>query len=110
MEDANFSNIFRKATGNFFCPACGSKYQGTEIEAVEKRDTGYLVSVSCHNCQLKLTMQVVTKGFSQLDVSGSDSDDDITVDEIIDFHEMLKGFDGNFRRIFMPRIDQNRHF
>ncbi len=110
MDERNFSNIFRKATGHFFCPACGSKYSGTEIESIERHEQGYLVSVACASCKLKLSMQVVTKGFGPAAESTDFDDADISVDEIIDFHERLKTFDGNFRRVFTSRIDQNRLF
>lgn len=107
MDERNFSNIFRKATGNFFCPACGAKYHGTEIESIERHADGYLVSVGCSSCNLKLSMQVVTKGFTSPYLEKQSSDESITVDEIIEFHDELKRFDGNFRRVF---IDQNHLF
>lgn len=111
MDDRNFSNIFRKATGSFFCPACGSKYQGTEIESIERHEAGYLVSVSCQNCHLKLTMQVVTKGFAGFEKEATEpNESSITVDEVIEFHKVVREFDGNFRRVFTARIDQNHLF
>lgn len=109
MEEQSFNNIFRKATGHFFCPACGSKYQGTEIESIERHDDGYLVSVCCSNCSLKLSMHVVTKGFSNSENEVEPQESDITINEIIDFHDTIKHFDGNFRRVFSG-IDQNHLF
>lgn len=110
MDDRNFSNIFRKATGHFFCPACGSKFAGSEIESIEHHNDGYLVSVKCSNCSLKLSMQVITKGFSDLTPSEPTIENEITIDEIIDFHDKLGRFDGNFRREFAGKIDQSHLF
>jgi predicted RNA-binding Zn-ribbon protein involved in translation (DUF1610 family) len=106
MEERNFSNIFRKVYGQFYCPACGSKYVGDEIDSIKPHDEGYLVSISCRSCNLKLSMQVVTKGFSNFVHEELEEAKEITVDEIIGFHEKLKDFDGNFRKAFMPTIDQ----
>jgi transcription elongation factor Elf1 len=110
MDERNFSNIFRKATGNFFCPSCGAKYQGTEIESIERHENGYLVSIACSSCKLKLSMHVVTKGFSTPDYETEVLEQAITADEIIDLHNELQHFDGNFHRVFSTRIDQNRLF
>lgn len=103
MEERGFSHIFRKVSGQLYCPACGAKYQGTEIDSIHPQEVGYLVSISCHNCNLKVSMHVMTKGFSD---TTDNSSEPITVDEIIDFHDQLKDFDGNFRRKFLRRFDQ----
>ncbi len=107
MEEKSFNNIFRKVSGQFFCPACGSKYQGTEIDSIHPQEEGYLVSISCRNCNLKLSMHVLTKGFSEMHATQDEIESPITIDEIVDLHEKLKHFDGNFRRAFLPTIDQN---
>jgi len=55
-------------------------------------------------------MQVVTKGFTSPYLEKQSLDESITVDEIIELHDELKRFDGNFRRVFAPSIDQNHLF
>jgi len=97
----NFNNLFKNISQNLYCPSCGVKYSGDEINSVIKNDQGYLVSVNCHKCKLTVMVNVIGgKDIFPLSDILETSENPIAFDDVIDFHNELKKFDGNFRKVF----------
>ena len=105
MNEEPGSNYYKDLTGNFFCPACGAKYSTNEFDLVVKKDDGYVVSIQCRKCQLKVMMNVISADAAGMsDITKTDGA--ITVNDVIDFSLKIKKFNGDFRREFTS-VDQN---
>ena len=102
MDPKNFNDIFKNISGSLYCPACGKKYDGTEVKNMFPNDGGLVVSISCSKCKLPVMINILTKEFISNNTTAplSLTDTDITYDEIISFHDSLKVFDGDFRKAF----------
>ncbi|MEI6267076.1 MAG: hypothetical protein WCP14_04275 [bacterium] len=94
----NFNNLFKNISQNLYCPSCGIKYTGNEINSVIKSDQGYLVSVNCHKC--KLTVMVNVVGNKDIFLPSGITENPIGYDDVIDFHNEVVKFNGNFRKVF----------
>lgn len=90
------------------CPSCGEIYQIDEIQFLGQIDGLFLMQMSCGKCQLPVWMNFMTNDGigvkSQLilnDLKKKNYEtvdkEEITADEIINFHNFMKKFDGNFK-------------
>lgn len=91
------------------CSICSRRYELTNINILGHRDDLWFLSVSCPSCHSQgLVAAVIKEGkvpeivtdltkeehakFSQIDAVGSD--------DVLDMHNFLKKFEGDFSRLF----------
>lgn len=88
------------------CPSCGAKYQIEEVQFLGQVDGFLLLQMSCKKCHLSVwESYIVAKDSSvkQAFVQGSNKESflempGINADELINFHNFMEIFDGNFRK------------
>ena len=93
------------------CPVCSNKYTAERTSIVEaKEQERMLVHADCDRCKSSVVFSISLDGpeiFSVgmvTDLTAADTirfrdRESITFDEVIDFHNFLEKFDGNFQRI-----------
>lgn len=117
FDDKKFRAIVKALRQMVRCPHCSGTFSEKDIEMVSNLGPLYAVKMSCGRCGLKVIAsltQIENNGaktrvdFSDqvaIDKSTSKVDpkysgEEITSNDMIDLHEFLDGFDGNFKKIF----------
>jgi len=105
---------------SFTCPACGRRYRGSKIRLLAERDGLFFVDLDCARCGSH-TVAIVTVEMddgspSIMDISDMSISIDslpehlgeelpvgaapVMPDDVLEMHEFLAAFDGNFGRLF----------
>jgi transcription elongation factor Elf1 len=105
---------------SFTCPACGRRYRGSKIRLLAERDGLFFVDLDCARCGSH-TVAIVTVEMDDATASITDISDLtlsidelpihlgeelpaaaalVTPDDVLEMHEFLAEFDGNFGRLF----------
>ena len=116
MKKFDFNKIVQWLAYILRCPVCGHRYNPDQTKII---DTGeekplngrsLLVHTDCDRCKSSVVFSISLDGpeiFSVgmvTDLTAADTirfrdRESITFDEVIDFHNFLEKFDGNFQRI-----------
>jgi C4-type Zn-finger protein len=107
MANYNFLSILKTITEAMSCPSCGHTYDLNEVQFVSQMDSFSMVHLTSKNCQKpvwvnffatdsdpQMKVNVLQRTETFLDM------EEISSDEVISFHEELKTFDGNFKKVF----------
>ncbi len=105
---------------SFTCPACGRRYRGSKIRLLAERDGLFFVDLDCARCGSH-TVAIVTVEMDDATASITDISDLtlstdllpehlgedlpagaalVTPDDVLEMHEFLAAFDGNFGHLF----------
>ncbi len=103
------------------CTACGSPYENDRIKVLGHRDELWFLTVTCSRCHTQSLVAALLKDASghsatltRISVPGEplppqevtpESDEEtppkpITTDDVLDMHQFLQDFDGDFSRHF----------
>jgi len=105
---------------SFTCPACGRRYRGSKIRLLAERDGLFFVDLDCARCGSHtvaiVTVEMDDGAASIMDISDlSLATDDlpehlgealpvgaapVMPDDVLEMHEFLAAFDGNFGGLF----------
>ena len=108
MEGADW---LRTQLTSFGCGSCGRPYRSRGIRILAQRDDLYFVDLTCRSCGAG-AVAIVT-----IEVEGQEAQLDapelerveaaavgappIAPDDVLDMHEFLRDFDGDFHALFM---------
>ena len=91
------------------CGVCGEHYEGENVKVLGHRDGLWFLSVFCPACGSQgLVAAVVQEGELPLPITDLSETEQarfrnlgpVSADELLDIHEFLKEFDGEFSRLF----------
>jgi len=99
----------------FHCPVCNNKYTADktsiiDAESVEKHeDSAMMVHTDCQRCKSSVVFNISLDGpeifsvgmvtdLTSKDAKKFQQQEPITTDEVIEFHEFIAKFDGNFAK------------
>jgi len=105
---------------SFTCPACGRRYRGSKIRLLAERDGLFFVDLDCARCGSHtvaiVTVEMDDGSASIMDISDMSISIDslpehlgeelpvgaapVMPDDVLEMHEFLAAFDGNFGRLF----------
>ena len=108
MDEKRFLNLLKSLQNVMKCPSCGSLYEVSEIQFVSSQDGYFLLSMKCSNCLLPVWVNIFSGKNGRSGFTGDLTINDITLlnrepvttAEIIDFHLLIKKFDGDFKKAF----------
>ena len=100
MGEQQVMEIIRQAQRELACGVCGRKFELGEIKLRGIMDAHYLVQTACHRGHSPSIMLYVL-GSQPKPVAAMSTDD------VLDLHQALKSFNGDFRSIF-NRIDAKK--
>ncbi|HEY7024877.1 MAG TPA: hypothetical protein VH371_07955 [Candidatus Limnocylindrales bacterium] len=104
---------------SFTCPACGRRFRGSRIKLLAERDGLFFVDLDCSRCGSH-TVAIVTVESDESELSIIDASDIelavdlepehlgedlpeklelVTADDVLDMHELLAGYDGDFTQL-----------
>ena len=104
------------------CSVCHNEFASDDIQVVSRRDDMWMMVVTCDEChgrnfvaavlgdgdpdEAQLALRKLSEGgrvgldTPQAQESAADVGPPVSVDDVIDMHEFLNGFDGDFSRLF----------
>ena len=102
-------SLIKKLIASIKCGACGQNYGEDNIEIIEHNNDLWFLKVFCPSCQVKcLVAAIIRLGEKSeviTDLTGSALErfhklEEITEDDLLEMHDFLKGFNGDFSRLF----------
>jgi hypothetical protein len=93
------------------CSQCHQPYELQDIRIVGRHGNLWVLAVSCSHCDAHACVAAVVSDSDVEDVtaeesaSNADAGTPVTVDDVLDMHEFLESFDGDFHALFSGRRD-----
>ena len=105
MEGAEW---LRTHLASYGCSSCGRPYRSRGIRILAHRDDLYFVDLSCRACgagAVAIVTVEIEGGEPQVDApelapATTPGAPPIASDDVLDMHEFLRDFDGDFRSLF----------
>lgn len=105
MSGNNFLNILKTISEAMKCPVCDHSYDIEEVQFISQMEGYSLVHLTCSHCKNPMWVNFFStdkKPNFKLEYLERERPDlgEISGDELIDFHNVLKNFDGDFKKVF----------
>jgi hypothetical protein len=90
------------------CPVCGRSLKGCDVQVLSHEEERFHLQVTCAQCQVTFIVVLAIAGGAVDDLETAEADaigepaavrEPISVDEILDLHLMLKGFQGTLTEL-----------
>ena len=104
-------SIIKKLMSSIKCAVCGQCYEEDSIKIIGHQEDLWFLDVSCPVCHTQCLAAATVKEDKApqviTDLTGAEQEkfggvDRLTADEVLDMHNFLKNFDGDFSRLFCP--------
>lgn len=106
----NIIAFIKERARYYNCPACARNLEGCEVRMLKQAESHLTVEVTCARCQVQfivvLAVQYSAEDFEDLvdepvavSSSGDSAAAPITPDEVLDVHDLLRDFRGNFKEL-----------
>lgn len=108
LEKNNLLFILKTLTELMHCPSCGQAYSLEEVQYISQNDGLCLLQVSCKSCRTPVWVNFfVEKDRPEKPAKPSNIpiEEEISADEIIEFHHSISRFDGDFKKVFSSKQD-----
>jgi hypothetical protein len=105
-------NLIKRLISSIRCGACGQHYEEDNIEVIEHSEELWFLRVFCSSCHVKCLVAAIIRGDEKAevitDLTEAELDkfrdvDKVRVDDVLDMHNYLRDFDGDFPRLFQQR-------
>ena len=102
-------SLIKRLMTTIKCGVCGQHYEVDNISVLGYQEDLWFVRAYCLTCHTQCLMAAVIKEDKTPavvhDLTGAELDKFksmgvVTADELLEMHNFLKGFDGNFSRLF----------
>ena len=111
MNSYQLQELIKNIQAMMRCPSCGANYDADHIHFLGQLDTAALIQLDCESCGLPVMATIVVSDKGQAgqpkvlsDISREDdavgSGDPVNTDHVVDMHQYLKDFDGDFDKLF----------
>ena len=89
------------------CPVCGRSLKGCDVQVLSHEDERFHLQVTCAQCQVTFIVVLAIAGGAVEEIEGTTEPvaepvpaaEPISVDEILDLHLYLKGFQGTLTEL-----------
>jgi hypothetical protein len=102
-------NLIKKFATSIKCGVCGQRYEADNVKILGHQEDLWFLSVFCPACYTQCLVAAVVKEGRAIkittDLTETELDkfrkmDKLSGDEVLDMHNFLKSFDGDFSKIF----------
>lgn len=107
-EMAN-EGIIKRLMSSVKCPVCGQRYEEAGIKILGHQEELWFLAVSCSACHTRCLVAAVIKedvapeiitDLTEAELEKFRNIDGLAADEMLDMHNFLKNFHGDFSRLF----------
>lgn len=101
--------FLREQAKNYDCSVCGTNHSRSEVSVLGKRDGAWVVRVVCTKCQTSITLLVYSGDRAEEPAKRETAParrtrkPALTLDDVLDAHDLLGSFSGDVRELFAPR-------
>jgi hypothetical protein len=106
----NILRFLKDQAKDYDCNVCGQNHSKSEIRVLGRLESAWIVRVTCSRCQTSFKLLVVVdearSGMVPMRESATQRParrrqrDPVTLDEVLDAHEFLKEYGGDFKSLF----------
>ncbi len=102
-------SLIKKMIASIKCGACDQHYEEDHIEIIEHSDEMWFLRVLCSSCHVKSLVAAMIRDDRKAEVFTDLTEaelekfrdaGEVRVDDMLDIHNFLKDFDGDFPRLF----------
>ncbi len=106
-------SLIKRLIASLKCSSCGQGYEGENIDILDHNADLWFLRIFCSTCRTQyLVAAVVNEGeapeviteLTEAELDKFRNAGSLTTDEILDMHNFLKGFDGNFSQLFGQKL------
>lgn len=98
---------FIKDRARFYnCPVCGRSLKGCDVHVLSHEEERFHIQVTCAQCQVTFIVVLAIAGAAVDEIESTEQIEEavpaaepISVDEILDLHLFLKGFQGTLKEL-----------
>lgn len=102
--------LIKKLMTSMKCEECGQNYESYNVDVLGHREDMWFLRVHCPTCHTQCLVAAVVKEEKVLEEvndltdaeMGEHNHETIVVDDMLDMHNFLIDFDGDFSRLFSP--------
>ncbi|MDO8568859.1 MAG: hypothetical protein Q7R57_09135 [Dehalococcoidales bacterium] len=89
------------------CSSCGQRYESIHIDVLGHNEDTWFLQIRCSSCSTESLVAAIIKqeqvknsiGSSDAEPEKSDSSVPVDADDVLDMHDFLSDFDGDFSRV-----------
>lgn len=92
------------------CPVCGRSLKGCDVQVLSHEEERFHLQVTCAQCQVTFVVVLAIAGGAADEIAATDpsavtfdesepAPEPISVDEILDLHVFLKGYQGTLKEL-----------
>ena len=88
------------------CPVCGRSLKGCDVQVLSHEDERFHLQVTCAQCQVTFVVVLAIAGGAVEEIGAPEkvpaaeaAPEPISVDEILDLHLFLKGYQGTLKEL-----------
>ena len=105
-------NLIKKLMTASKCTVCGEHYRVDDVSVLGHEDNLWFLTVSCSVCQAQYLVAAIIQEEStpeavtdliEAEQGNFDWVEAVTADDVLNMHDFLTDFDGDFRRLFGQR-------
>ena len=105
-------SLIKKLMTSIKCGVCGHRYEVDNINVLSHDKDLWFLNTICSSCHTRcLIAAIVREGkapevitdLSEAELSRFRNAGKLTADDVLDMHDFLKNFDGDFSRLFRAR-------
>ena len=105
-------SVIKRLMSSVKCAVCGQHYEEGEIKILGHQEDFWVLGLSCSACHTGCLAAAVIKenrapgvitDLTEAELEKFRKTDELAADEMLDMHNFLKDFDGDFARLFSYR-------
>ncbi len=105
-------NLIKRLLASVKCAVCGQHYQVDKISILDHEEDLWFLEASCFACETQCLVAVIIKeeevpqavtDLTEAELDSFESAGALTTDDVLDIHDLLKDFDGDFSQLFAQR-------
>ena len=110
MNSYQLQELIKNIQSMMRCPSCGARYEADNIHFLGQLDMAALIQLDCQSCSLPVMATIIVSDKNQgsarilSDISEDElqvaKGDPVGTDHVVDMHQFLKKFDGDFDNLF----------
>jgi len=93
MDYNDLKDLIRHLKGNVTCPVCGKHFMDKDVAIIATMETEAVFQLTCSKCDQLMVVNVSM-------ANNLDGVNAITVNDVIDMHNFLEQFNGDFKNLF----------
>ena len=102
-------SLVKRLMASIKCAVCGQRYRVDDINVLGHHEDLWFLSASCPACHTRCLVAAViregrlpevTTDLTKAELDRFRNMSRVTTDDVLDMHNFLKGFDGDFSQLF----------